>query len=105
MEVRPGGVWRLTMHGPDGKNYPNQVDYLEVVKPERLVYTHSSGIANDPEQFEVTVTFEEQDGKTQLRMQSRFISSEVRNKVVKEHHAIEGGNQTLQRLADYLAKT
>lgn len=22
-EFRPGGNWRFTMHGPDGKNYPN----------------------------------------------------------------------------------
>ena len=22
-DFRPGGTWRLTMHGPDGKDYPN----------------------------------------------------------------------------------
>ena len=23
MDLRPGGKWRLVMHGPDGTNYPN----------------------------------------------------------------------------------
>jgi uncharacterized protein YndB with AHSA1/START domain len=42
MDVRPGGVWRHVMHGPDGTDYPNEIVYLEVVKPERLVYDHVS---------------------------------------------------------------
>jgi uncharacterized protein YndB with AHSA1/START domain len=40
MDVKPGGVWRHMMHGPDGTDYPNKVVYIEVVKPERLVYSH-----------------------------------------------------------------
>ncbi len=40
MDVRPGGVWRFTMHGPDGVDYPNKITYIEIVKPERLVYDH-----------------------------------------------------------------
>ena len=43
MDVRPGGVWRHTMHGPDGTDYPNKSVFLEVVKPERIVYKHSGG--------------------------------------------------------------
>ena len=36
MDVRPGGVWRFVMHGPDGVDYNNKIVYIEVVKPERL---------------------------------------------------------------------
>src|SRR5262245_36352617 len=25
MDVRPGGVWRFTMHGPAGVDYPNRI--------------------------------------------------------------------------------
>ena len=39
MEVKPGGVWRFVMHGPE-RDYQNKITYLEVVKPERLVYDH-----------------------------------------------------------------
>lgn len=104
MDVRPGGVWRLVMHGPDGTDYPNKIVYSEVVKPERLVYTHGSGEEADPGQFRVTVTFADRGGKTVLTMRSLFESAAARDKVVKEFHAIEGGNQTLDRLGAYLAK-
>lgn len=36
MDVRPNGVWRLTMRGPDGVDYRNRIVFLEVVRPERL---------------------------------------------------------------------
>jgi uncharacterized protein YndB with AHSA1/START domain len=36
MDVRPGGVWRFTMHGPDGRDYKNRIVYTEIVRPERL---------------------------------------------------------------------
>ena len=104
MDVRPGGVWRFVMHGPDGVDYKNKIVYLEIVKPERLVYTHGSGEAGDPGQFHVTVTFAEQGGKTELTMRSLFESAAERDKVVEEYGAIEGGNQHLDRLAEYLAK-
>ena len=42
MEVRPGGAWRFTMHGPDGKDYPNEIVFTEVMKPERLAYDHTA---------------------------------------------------------------
>src|SRR5262245_3424249 len=43
MDVRPGGVWRYLMHGPDGTDYPNKVVYLEIVRPERIVCDHGDG--------------------------------------------------------------
>src|SRR5690242_18319385 len=42
MDVRPGGAWTFTMHGPDGKDWPNHIAYREVVAPERLVYDHGA---------------------------------------------------------------
>ena len=104
MDVRPGGVWRFVMHGPDGVDYQNRIIYDEIVKPERLVYTHGSGEEGDPGQFQVTVTFAEQGGKTKLIMRMLFESAAERDKVVKEFGAIEGGNQTLDRLAEHLTK-
>jgi uncharacterized protein YndB with AHSA1/START domain len=35
-EFRPGGAWHFTMHGPDGADYPNQSEFLEIV-PNSLV--------------------------------------------------------------------
>ena len=41
MDVRPGGVWRFIMHGPDGTDYKNRIVYTEVSPPGRLVYKHA----------------------------------------------------------------
>src|ERR1044072_8507208 len=70
MEVRPGGVWRYIMHGPDGTDYPNLITYVEVVKPVRLMYLH--GDDNDPAHFEVTVIFEALGDQTRLSITSVF---------------------------------
>jgi uncharacterized protein YndB with AHSA1/START domain len=48
MNVRPGGIWKLVMHGPDGANYPNKSIFTEVVEYERIVYTHGGGKEGDP---------------------------------------------------------
>lgn len=37
-DLKPGGQWIYTMHGPDGKDWPNIVTYHEVEKYSRLVY-------------------------------------------------------------------
>ena len=34
-EFVPGGSWLLTMHGPDGKDYPNKSRFTRIV-PDRL---------------------------------------------------------------------
>lgn len=102
MEVKPGGVWRFMMHGPDGMDFPNKIVFSEVLVNERLVYTHSSEDDNDPNRFHTTVTFEKQGDKTFLTMRAVFATAEERDRVVKEYGAMEGGNQTLARLADYL---
>lgn len=102
IDVRPGGVWRYVMHGPDGTDFPNKVVYVEIVKPERLVYDNGWDREGAEPDFRTTVTFEEEDGKTRLTMRMLFPTAEARDYVVREFGAIDGGNQTLERLADYL---
>jgi uncharacterized protein YndB with AHSA1/START domain len=105
MDVRPGGVWRHTMHGPDGTDYPNQNVFIEVVKPERIVYSLTGGKQGDRgTQAEVRWTFDAQGNKTKLTLRKLFPSAEAREHVVKTYGAIEGGNQTLDRLGEHLAK-
>jgi uncharacterized protein YndB with AHSA1/START domain len=104
MDVRPGGVWRQTMHGPDGTNYPNKSVFLEVVKPERTVYSHGGGKEGGPAaNFKATWTFEVDGDQTRVTIRMVFDSAQAREQVVKEFGAIEGGKQTLQRLGECLA--
>ena len=104
MDVRPGGVWRFTMHGPGGRDFPNKITFHEVVKHQRLVYSHGSGEDDGENDFEVTVTFEGLGDQTELTMRSIFKTKEARDFVVKNFGAIEGANQTLSKLADYLPR-
>ena len=99
MDVRPGGVWRFTMHGPDGRNYENKIIYREIVSPERISYFHES-----PPPFDTTVTFTEQDGGTWVTARLLFESAELREAVSKAHGAVEGLHQTLARLEEEVSK-
>ncbi|TMH41128.1 MAG: hypothetical protein E6H59_09435, partial [Betaproteobacteria bacterium] len=103
MEVKPGGVWRFVMHGPD-RDYQNKVTYLEVVKPERLVYKHGGEKEVEPVNFQVTVIFAEEGGKTRVDMRMVFPSANARDYVIKTYGAMEGLNETLARLEEYLTK-
>jgi uncharacterized protein YndB with AHSA1/START domain len=102
MDVRPGGIWRLVMRGPDGADYKNKIVFLEVVKPQRLVYKHEPEKDTEPVNFEATVTFSEQDNKTKVMMRMLFPSAATLEHVAKKYGAIEGANQTLARLAEHL---
>jgi uncharacterized protein YndB with AHSA1/START domain len=106
MDVRPGGVWKHVMHGPDGVNYPNKSVFKEIVRPERIVYSHGGKRENGPGvSFVSTWTFEALAvDKTKVTIRMVFPSSSDRDFVVKEFGAIEGGKQTLERLGEYLPK-
>jgi uncharacterized protein YndB with AHSA1/START domain len=99
MDVKEGGVWRFVMHGPDGTDYKNLVIYDEIVKPERLVYSHVSG-----PRFQMMVKFAERGGKTELTARMIFESAAERARVIKEFGALEGLSQTIGRLAEYLTE-
>ncbi len=103
-DMRVGGVWRFVMHGPDGRDYTNKITFLEIVKPERLVYDHGGDDDCAPLDFHVTVTFSDQAGKTRVTMRSLFDTAALRDLVVKNFGAIEGGIQHLGRLAEYLGR-
>lgn len=99
MDMRPGGVWRFVMHGPDHVDYQNKIIFEEIVKPERLAYTHVSG-----PKFQATATFDEQGGKTKLTMRMVFDTAAERDRTVQVFGAIEGAKQTLERLNQHVAK-
>ncbi len=102
ISIKPGGVWRFIMHGPDGTDYPNKIVFGSVEHPSYIEFTHSDDGAGNQDAFQSTVTFEEHEGNTKVTLRSVFQSQEERDRVVKEHNAIEGGQQTLGRLASYL---
>ncbi len=100
MDVRVGGEWVHTMHGPDGRDYPNRIVYVELVKPERLVYDHIS----EPH-HRTTVIFEDiGNGKTKLIFNMVFDTTEDRRYVAEKFKAESGLTQHLDRMEEYLVK-
>lgn len=102
MDFRPGGVWRFVMHGPDGRDYPNQITYTEVVAPDRIAYKHGGGDKDlEPVNFEVTVTFADAGtGRTRLTMRMVFPSAAAKSFVVDKYGADKGLHETMDRLTE-----
>jgi uncharacterized protein YndB with AHSA1/START domain len=105
MNVKVGGVWRFIMHGPDGTDYPNHIAYTKLVEPERLEYDHTSDGRKNEDFFHAIATFEALDGGTRTRVTLRLQCTTAEQRAKKEEFGvIEGGRQTMGRLAAYLAK-
>lgn len=102
--LRPGGLWRFTMHGPDGVDYPNRVVFLEVDRPDRLVYrhtgveeTHTSDV-----RFLAAVLFAPRGGGTEVTLRMIFDNPEELE-TVSRFGAVEGAHHTLERFSEMLA--
>lgn len=103
MDVVPGGEWLLTMHGPDGTDYPNKIKYVEIIKPEKLIYDHGTP-SDEFGYFRAFVHFTDLAQKTEINMRGVFKTKAERDVVVEKYGAIEGQQQTLARLADYVKR-
>ncbi len=101
-DLRVGGHWNYTMHGPDGVDWPNSTKYLEVVPLAKLVYDHG-GNETQPPLFRVTVLFSEVAGKTHMEMK---MSMESLEKAAQIRQVIKhaSGNSTWDRLGEYLVE-
>lgn len=101
-DVKTGGDWLYTMHGPDGVDYPNYAKFLEVDRLKSLTYEHGA-FENKPPIFRVHFAFDDLNGKTQMEMTMIFPTAEeaaeTKNFVKKA-----GGDSTWDRLAEYLEK-
>lgn len=101
-DLRPGGTWVYTMHGPDGTDYPNIAYYHEVREREALVYDHGASEGRPP-LFRVSVLFKESDGKTAMEMTMTLPTHEEAERT-RELIKKAGGNSTWDRLAEYLER-
>lgn len=102
-DLRTGGHWHYTMHGPDGTDYENTTQYIEVVPQQRMVYDHG-GHRDRPPLFRVTALFTERNGRTQLDFSMTLATPEAAEEIrgfIKK----AGGEATWDRLGEYLGKT
>lgn len=103
IDPRPGGVFRTVMRDGDGKEYDEGAGvFLEVVRPERIVFTDAlaPGWWPNPSPFmTVVVTLERADGGTRYTARARHWTVEDRAKH-EEMGFHEGWGATHAQLAD-----
>lgn len=90
------GVWNFIMHGPDGREYKNSSIFREIVHPEKIVIEH----INAPH-FILTITLDEEEGKTKVGWSMIFETVEMRNNIAK--YAVDANEQNLNRLENEIA--
>ncbi len=95
-EFRPGGKWLLTMHGPDGKNYPNESVFVRVVPDRIFEIEHLTG-----HHFLLTIELESQGANTIVHWRQTFDTVEHYERIAQ---FVAGANeQNLDRLAAEVA--
>lgn len=99
-DIRPGGEYRICMHGADGTEHWLEGVYREIVRPERLVYTHCwlDEQMQPTRQTLVTLTFAARGAKTELTLRHVGLA----NVETRDGHR-RGWGSTFDRLANYLA--
>ncbi len=107
MDLRPGGVFRTVMRAPDGTEYPTRGVFLEVVAPERIVFTNAyePGWLPSPDLFFTAITTFDSlpGGKTKLTARALHWTVAAR----EEHERMgfqQGWGESYDRLAALLAR-
>ncbi|AKB13025.1 Uncharacterized conserved protein YndB, AHSA1/START domain [Methanosarcina thermophila] len=112
-DFRVGGKSLLCMRSPEGEDYWSTGVYREIVEPEKIVTTDSFsdaqgnvvpashyGMSGDwPSELLVTVTFEEDDGKTKLTLRHEGFPDRENRDLAKA-----GWSESLDKLAEHLRK-
>jgi len=92
-EFRPGGQWLLTMHGPDGTDYPNESRFARIEPASLWEIEHLSG-----HHFLLTIELEPSGAGTLVKWRQTFDTIEHYEGIAQ---FVAGANeQNLQRLAD-----
>jgi uncharacterized protein YndB with AHSA1/START domain len=101
MDVRPGGKWRLTMFAPpDQRRIDWKGEYLEVVAPERLVFTVSDQPDDDAFELVTVVLTSLGDDRTEMLFEQRGSMSPE-----QYERATEGWGGFFDRMDERLATT
>lgn len=96
-DLRPGGMWRLTMVGPDGARFTNVSRFLEVAAPGRIVYQHEDAVHG----FQMNMTFAADGAGTKVAWRMTFDSPDEFARV--RDVVTVANEQNFDRLAAYLA--
>jgi uncharacterized protein YndB with AHSA1/START domain len=95
LDLRAGGVFAVVMRAPDGAEYTFNGSFREVVAPEKIVF---EGLIHDENFSVTTITFEEEGGKTTLRVHQTYSFASDATRGSKQ-----GWTATLDQLTAFVA--
>jgi uncharacterized protein YndB with AHSA1/START domain len=106
IDFRPDGTWLYCIRNAEGEEHWAKAVYREIVLPERIVFTDNmvDDRGNPIEDFpsrRVTVTFDDVDGKTRLRVHVQLESAADLKKLV-DMGFVKHFPETLQYLEQIL---
>lgn len=97
-EFKTGGHWSFVMHGPDGRNYPNESVFEEIEPPGKIIIQHVS----EPK-YRLTVILAPSASGTLVSWSQAFESAKAASRL--EHIVVPSNEQNLDRLtAEVLRK-
>jgi uncharacterized protein YndB with AHSA1/START domain len=100
MEARPGGAYRIIMHGPTGETYTVTGTYRELVPPERLVFSWAweDDAGRPRHETVVAITLRAVGDKTEMTLRHDWFES----KEARDNHD-HGWTGSFDKLAEALA--
>ncbi len=98
-DFRPGGAWRFLLHAPDGTDYPNANEFVEIVPASRISFHHRQA----DHDFIMTLTFEASGPRTLLTWHMRFSTADSAARV--RAFILPANEQNFDRLSEHLATT
>ena len=107
MDPRPGGIFRTVMRAPDGSEYPTAGVFLEVVEPERIVFTdaYTVGWVPTAQPFMTAITtLEDEGGHTRYTARARHWTVADRERH-EQMGFYQGWGSSLERLVSLVTKT
>lgn len=97
-EFKKGGRWSFVMHGPDGRNYPNESLFAEIESPRKIVVQHVS-----KPKYRLTIALAPSKAGTVVSWSQVFENSKVGKAL--ERIVVPANEQNLDRLtAEVLCK-
>lgn len=89
-EFKTGGRWSFIMHGPDGRDYPNENTFAEIEVPKKVVVQHP--------RYRLTISLASSATGTIVSWSQAFENADVARRL--EHIVVPANEQNLKRLSD-----
>lgn len=95
-DFKPGGAWKFVLHGPDGIDYPNTCEFVEIVEHEKVVFIHHLPV----HVFSMTLGFEPIGDKTRFTFTMVF---EAQGEVERiQQYVVPANEQNFDRLEAFI---